>query len=147
MQFAAGKRHAVKLEYFYNGGQGATKLHWTPPGGQRVPVPANAFRLPDRDAWGLRGEYFKDKDLKTPWATRDDGTVNFAWGVKPPLSGAAESGETALQIELHAGQWTAEWIDTKTGATAKRQTEAGEGVRTFSAPAYEQDIALRLRKR
>ncbi|MBX3733750.1 MAG: hypothetical protein KF791_14290 [Verrucomicrobiae bacterium] len=143
----AGKRYAVKLEYFYNGGQGVSKLWWTPPGGTKEPVPANAFRLPDQDAWGLRGEYFRGTDLKNAWATRDDGTINFAWGVKPPLSGGAEDGSTALQVALPAGHWTGEWMDTRTGAVRATVELSGGQTCTLGAPAYEEDIALRLRKK
>jgi hypothetical protein len=140
----AGKRYAVKLEYFYNGGQGATKLWWTPPGGRKEPVPANAFRLPDQDAWGLRGEYFRGTDLKNAWAGRDDGTINFAWGVKPPFSGGTEAGGTALRIALPDGNWTGEWLDTKTGRVLATVKLGGGRTSTLGAPAYEQDIALRL---
>lgn len=147
LMLEAGKRYAVKLEYFYNGGQGVSKLWWTPPGGKKEPVPANAFRLPDKDAWGLRGEYFRGTDLKNAWATRDDGTINFAWGVKPPFSGKAEDGATALQIALPAGRWTGEWINTKSGKVLLAAELNGGQTSTLGAPAYEQDIALRLSKR
>jgi hypothetical protein len=142
----AGQRYAVKLEYFYNGGQGATKLWWTNPDGKKEPVPANALRLPD-GGWGLRGEYFKDRDLRQPWANRDDGMINFAWGVKPPFSGQASGGETALELELPAGSWQAEWVDTKSGQVTAVPPLDGGAIRTILAPGYETDIALRLRRR
>jgi len=140
-----GQRYPLKLEYFYNGGQGATKLWWTPPGGKKEPVPANALRLPD-GGWGLRGEYFKDRELGQHWASRDDGTINFAWGVKPPFSGEANAGETALELELPPGRWLAEWIDTKNGRITTLPPLEGGATRTLAAPAYETDIALRLRR-
>ena len=143
----AGKRYAVKLEYFYNGGQGVSKLWWTPPGGKKAAVPANAFRLPDKDAWGLRGEYFRGPDLKSAWSTRDDGTINFAWGVKPPMSSENEAGSTALQLNLPTGHWTGEWLDTKTGKVLLNVELNGGQSSTLGAPPYETDIALRLLKR
>jgi len=143
IKLTAGQRYAVKLEYFYNGGQGVSKLWWTPPGGKKEAVPANAFRLPTT-GWGLRGEYFRGTDLKNAWATRDDGTINFAWGVKPPLSGQSATGATALQIELADGTWRAEWLDTKTGKIMRQVNVSGGGIRTLEAPKYETDIALRL---
>lgn len=139
-----GQRHPVTLEYFYNGGQGVTKLLWTLPGGKKEPIPANAFRLPERDAWGLQGEYFKDRDLNRHWANRDDGTINFTWGVKPPLSGSETAGQTELQLELPSGTWRAEWIDTKTGEITRISRAVGGSVVPFGAPAYEGDIALRV---
>jgi hypothetical protein len=146
VQLSRGQRHAVKLEYFYNGGQGMTKLWWTPPGGTKEPIPANAFRLPDQDAWGLRGEYFKDRELMSPWANRDDGTINFVWGVKPPLSGAEMAGSTELQVELPLGTWTAEWVDTRTGEIVRISRAVGGSVVPFPAPAFAGDIALRIIK-
>jgi hypothetical protein len=141
----AGQRYAVRLEYFYNGGQGVSKLLWTPPGGSREPVPASVLHLP-AGGRGLRGEYFKGADLKDPWAQRDDAQVNFAWGVKPPLS-RETSGPTALRIDLTAGAWQAEWLDTKSGAIVRSTRVDGGGIRTIEAPAYDLDIALRLRRR
>jgi hypothetical protein len=138
-----GERYPLRMEYFYNGGQGASKLWWTPPGGRKEPVPANVLRLPTT-GWGLRGEYFRGTDLTRPWGQRDDGQVNFAWGVKPPFTGESADGTTALQIELAAGAWRAEWLDVKTGQIIGKARVDGGGVRILNAPAYEIDVALRL---
>lgn len=138
----AGRRYAVRLEYFYNGGQGVSKLWWTPPGGRKEPIPANVLHLPGGGA-GLRGEYFKGIDLSEAWRQRDDAQVNFAWGVKPPFSGES-AGPTALQIELTDGVWQAEWLDTTSGNVVRRARVDGGGVRTLDAPTYVTDIALRL---
>jgi hypothetical protein len=56
------------------------------------------------------------------------------------------AGATAVGVELPAGKWAAEWIDTKTGAPARTAIVAGGGVRQIEAPAYDTDIALRLVK-
>jgi len=146
IRLTAGQRYAVRLEYFYNGGQGVSKLWWTPPGGKKEAVPANAFRLP-ASGWGLRGEYFHGIDLARPWGQRDDGQVNFGWGVKPPLSVESAAGATALQIQLTDGAWQAEWLDTKSGKVVGKARVLGGGVRTLEAPKYATDIALRLRRR
>ena len=121
----AGQRYAVRLEYFYNGGQGVSKLWWTPPGGRKEAVPASVLHLP-AGGRGLRGEYFKGVDLSDAWAQRDDAQVDFAWGVKPPLSGES-AGPTALQIELADGVWQAEWLDTKSGDVVRRTRADGGG--------------------
>lgn len=54
---------------------------------------------------------------------------------------------TVLSVELAAGTWTAEWIDTRTGAITGTSTVAGAGVRTIEAPSYQSDIALKLVRR
>jgi hypothetical protein len=144
MALEAGRRYPLRMEYFYNGGQGVSRLWWTPPGGRKEPVPANAFRLPSGTGWGARGEYFRGTDLQQPWFERDDGQIDFAYGVKPPMPGAAGDGSTALAIELGPGRWLAEWVDTKTGDVPRRERVEGGGVRTLTSPPYEADIALRL---
>lgn len=52
---------------------------------------------------------------------------------------------TVLNVEVPAGTWTATWIDTKTGATARTANIVGGGVRPLEAPVYDTDIGLRLR--
>jgi hypothetical protein len=53
-----------------------------------------------------------------------------------------------LSLDLPAGSYRAEWIDTKTGKASKREdfSHAG-GPRTLVSPQYTEDIALRLRAR
>jgi hypothetical protein len=51
---------------------------------------------------------------------------------------------TELRIDLSAGTWSAEWIDTKLGTIVRASTIDGGAVRTLHAPAFETDIALRL---
>jgi hypothetical protein len=56
-------------------------------------------------------------------------------------------GSTRLSLELPAGAWRAEWIDTRSGAIAKAETlPRARGVRQLDAPAYDGDVALRLRR-
>ncbi len=139
----AGKRHPVKLEYYYNGGQGVTKLWWTRPDGKKEVVPANALRLPD-GGWGLSGQYFKTRDLKRDWRQRDDGMIDFAWGINPPFEGGSSDGPTVLEVELAPGTWIAEWIDPVSGKMTKKESVQGGGIRSLEAPSYKTDIALRL---
>jgi hypothetical protein len=53
---------------------------------------------------------------------------------------------TVLSVDLSPGTWRAEWIDTKTGATAHTTNVSGGGVRPLEAPVYDTDIALRLNR-
>jgi hypothetical protein len=73
--------------------------------------------------------------------------INFKWGIRPPVEGEAGAGSTALELELKPGTWKVEWLDTKTGQVHDGGIVEGGGVRKVVAPAYETDIALRLRKR
>ena len=49
-----------------------------------------------------------------------------------------------LRVDLPAGDYAAEWIDTRSGAKARAEDVAGGGVRTLESPGYAQDIALRI---
>jgi len=142
-----GRRYPIKLEYFYNGGQGVAKLWWSGLWKKKEPVPANLLFLPEGGGQGLKGEYYQGNNFQRPWRTRTDAQVNFTFGTKPPFEGAQATGETALQLDLPTGRWKAEWVDTKTGRVAEKESfEHNGGVRTLTAPAYTDDIALRIRK-
>ena len=52
----------------------------------------------------------------------------------------------ALRVNLSEGQWRAEWIAPITGAVVGTADVAGGGVREIVPPAYQTDIALRLRR-
>ena len=95
---------------------------------------------------GLRAEYFRGNSLTEPWAERVDPQVNFAWGTDPPLR-SPSPGASVLKIDLPAGSWQAEWIDTKVGTRLRRTRVEGGGVRDLAVPAYDTDVALRLTRR
>ena len=139
----SGETYRVRLEFFYNGGQGVTKLRWTPPEGVKESVPTTVLHPGQGSGRGLRAEYFTGVDLKEPWGERTDAQVDFAWGNKPPLV-TPSAGPTVLQVALAVGMWQVEWIDTRSGETLRRERVAGGGVRSLQAPAYDDDIALRL---
>jgi len=139
----AGETYRVKLEFFYNGGQGVTRLRWTPPGAAKESVPTTVLRPERGSGNGLRGEYFKGNELKEAWMERVDPQVDFSWGTRPPIV-LATSGETSLQVAVPEGIWQAEWLDTKSGTIVKRERVTGGATRTLQSPAYDDDIALRL---
>jgi len=61
-------------------------------------------------------------------------------------SGAAAT-TIALQIDLPAGRWRAEWMDTKNGRTALRTNVTGGAICALNAPTFETDVALRIVRR
>jgi len=54
------------------------------------------------------------------------------------------NGATELRVELPAGTWKAEWVDTKTGDIARISRAVGGSIVPFSIPPYEGDIAFRI---
>jgi hypothetical protein len=61
---------------------------------------------------------------------------------------APASQQTAtLQLRLPAGDYTAEWVNPRTGQVDKREAVRATGDATaLASPVYEEDVALRLRR-
>ena len=54
-------------------------------------------------------------------------------------------GDTALSLELPAGEWRAEWHDPRTGRRLETATFRHDGGgRELKSPKYDGDIALRV---
>jgi arylsulfatase A-like enzyme len=54
-------------------------------------------------------------------------------------------GRTTLTVDVEAGSWREEWVDTRTGETRKEGSHAhAGGPLALTAPPYENDIAVRL---
>ena len=60
---------------------------------------------------------------------------------------AKPAAAAALHVQLPPGDWQGEWIDTVRGTVVRRVRTAGGGVRILDAPAFDVDMALRLRRR
>ncbi len=143
-----GRSCPVRLEYFYSGGQAAMKFLWSSASQPKEPIGATALVWLDGSARGLKGEYFKGTDLQQPWRTRNDPQVNFAWGTSPPFGESQREQAGALEIELPAGDYRAEWVDPLTGRVAKAETlQHAGGLAKVSVPRFTDDIALRIRAR
>ena len=56
-------------------------------------------------------------------------------------------GQADVTIDLPAGSYRAEWINTKTGGTDRREDfQHPGGVRSIGSPAYSEDVALRVKR-
>jgi hypothetical protein len=149
IRLEAGRTYRVSLEYFYNGGQGAMKLAWAPPGtAAKTPIPTRALRGPDGSPGGLRGEYFEGNNLERRWFERIDPQVDFAFGTKGPLARPVDTRDGSLVLDLPAGSWRVSWLDPVSGTTVKDESveEHGGGLRRLLTPAWKDDVALSLRR-
>ena len=122
----AGQRYAVRLEYFYNGGQGVSKLWWTPPGGTKEAVPAT--RPPP--AGGRPGTAWRVLQGRRPVrglgaARRRAGQLCL--GREAAALRPSQPVPLPSQIELTDGVWQAEWLDTKSGDVVRRTRVDGGG--------------------
>jgi hypothetical protein len=60
----------------------------------------------------------------------------------------AKGRKADLELDLPAGAYRAEWVNTKTGAVEKSEdVKHAGGARTFASPAFDDDIALRVKSR
>ncbi|MFN7944819.1 MAG: PA14 domain-containing protein [Blastocatellia bacterium] len=146
IRLEAGRKYPIKVEYFYARGWGQMSLSWSSASQSKQIVPAQNFSQPG-GGQGLQAEYFSGIELKTPLLTRTEADLNQMWGTsfspftRPPSSAAA------LQVELPAGSYRAEWIDPLSGKTAKTENfKHTGGTRNLTAPAFTDDIALRIRQ-
>jgi hypothetical protein len=69
-------------------------------------------------------------------------------GQKPQYAVDAAAQTAELGLELPAGRYRVQWIDTKTGKVAKEEAVTHQGgVRLVASPRYSEDIALRVQAR
>jgi hypothetical protein len=147
IKLEAGRKHRIKLEYFYAGGSGVIRLFWSSASRKREIVPADRFSLADGSKRGLQAEYFGGVELKQRLLARTDEKIDFTWGNGLSPFARPKPSETILTVELPAGKYVAEWVDTKTGAITKREEFKHDGgARQLTAPEYKDDIALRLKR-
>ena len=99
VQLEAGKPTPIALEYFQGGGGATVHLSWQVPGGEVQIVPASALHpAPNSTEPGLKGEYFRGKNLAELQTTRVDPIVDFNGPTLPPLADKA-----AFAARLPAG--------------------------------------------
>jgi len=139
----AGREVEVTMEYGKGGGVGSAKLFWSSPSRKKEVIPNGHLTLPDGGGKGFRAEYFAGRDFARRKLTRTDAVLNFYWGSSIPFAWKEEP--VALGVDLPAGAYRAEWVNTLTGDVDKEERfRHGGGTRTLTSPAYAEDIALRL---
>jgi hypothetical protein len=135
----------LKVEFFYAGGQMAMKLFWEGPGIPRELIPESALHTPQGET-GLRAEYYADMTL----------SARTRIAVEPGIRLEAPSGESGqwafaagalkLPVDLPAGRYRSEWVNSRTGEVMGSEAfHHRGGVRQLAAPAFTDDIALAIR--
>ncbi len=149
---AAGKKVSVRMEYHQSGGPAVARLLWSTGGEAKQAIPSAQLSAPDGKSQGLKGEYFLDRELRTPGMSRTDATVDFDWsGTSPFARGqgpASRPWQIPIELALPPGRYRAEWIDTKQGDVAKAEDfEHAGGTKILASPPFVVDVALRAKKR
>lgn len=142
-----GQQLRLKLEYFYNGGQGAAKMAWSGPGYPKKPVPPEALTQPGTGSKGLLGEYFFGNQFQSAWTQRVDAQVQFAWGTEGPFPKPVEGGPTHAKVRLPEGRWNVEWMEPVSGRILGKLRVTGGGERSLVMPEYREDLVMRVWRR
>ena len=139
IQLEAKRKYPLKLEYFYTGGQSIIKLLWKNSDGVKVPVPESAFGN------GLKADYFLGRDLTTPWKSRVDSQIFFAWGTDFPFPQSNSGALNQLVLNLPPGAYKSEFTEPATGRVLKKTTSRTVANRlTLELPTFHEDLAIRL---
>jgi PA14 domain len=148
VDLAAGEPRPLTVDYFYSGGAGVMRLAWTRPDGVREPIPPAAWRQLAGGKAGVRAEYYRSVELRDPWFSRDEATIDHDFGStgpRPDVQVATASG--TVKVTLPAGKWAGSWIDPATGQTIDTlsRQHAG-GVAPLTLPRWQDDLALELHR-
>jgi PA14 domain-containing protein len=151
VKLEAGHKYPIKIAYYQGGGSATMKLYWSHAKQPKQIISSTNLWLPDGSGHGLTGQYYFGKNFDELKMTRTDPTINFDWNNKTPFDAprpAAGSLQTVnLQLNLPPGRYEAEWINTKTGETERRdKIRYQTGPWTTITPMFEEDIALAIRK-
>ena len=127
--FEPGRRYAIRLEYFENGGGAVMRLRWRKPTATDfVAIPFGALRaatpsVPTTSGEGLRAEYFAGRvpGVGTVLLTRNE-AIDFDWG------GGSPGG--AVPTDEFSARWTGTVRAESTGAYRFR-TVSDDGVRLW----------------
>ncbi len=132
MELQAGKRYALKMEHYEQGGTAVARLFWRPPGKPRAIVPGEYLYPPPEDAQpspaltraehGLAGMYFSTHDLAGASRRRIDSTIDFNWKSGRPMEGMGQDNFSV--------RWTGQ-IETPAKGEYTFYTESDDGVRLW----------------
>ncbi|HYE07607.1 MAG TPA: PA14 domain-containing protein [Planctomycetota bacterium] len=121
----AGRRHALRMEFFENGGGATARLEWRSARQARQVVPRGRLfsggGIPE-DGDGALATYFNDVALQSPALTRVDERIDFDWGGGAPASG--------IGADRFSVRWTAEVVARHSGVY-QFITTSDDGVRLW----------------
>jgi Cellulase (glycosyl hydrolase family 5) len=157
--FLAGGAVYSNLDYSYSVARpdGTAKVTTSPGGGGpelRKQLAILKEFMDGLDFVHMKPDYTVIKDGAITSRLTGDGSAKEA---KATVRAVAEPGKSyavyvkggraaELSLELPKGAYKAEWVNTKTGAVDKAEDfDHAGGVRKLVSPAYEEDIALRIK--
>ncbi len=140
----AGKKIPILLDFYQSLGGAVLRLDWKLPGKDREAIPLSALSAHDGKTPGLKVLKFKDKEMK-----EISGELIVTKIDEVGISDTIENTDQTfiLEVELPAGSYSGEWINTITGGrTFFGINDHKGGVMKIKVPEFTEDIALRLKK-
>jgi YVTN family beta-propeller protein len=120
----AGRRVALRVEYYERGGGATMRLRWQVPGATSTAVvPADRLHpAADEVVTGLRGDYFANVTLSGTAALTRFQAVDFDWGTGSPGTGVPSDNFSA--------RWTG-FLTAPAAGTYRFRTVSDDGVRLW----------------
>lgn len=141
-----GQSYDLKIEYFQHSNGAVMDFLWTLPGKKRDYVTSENFFLPDTAAQGLKLEYFGGVAFDTLKRTGYVDKVGVS-GDPSRLFNDVKKLQSYLMLDLPAGKYSVEWMDTKSGEIAKKETlNHSSGDAAINSPLFSDDIAVKIIK-
>ncbi|MBA3848036.1 MAG: hypothetical protein H0X45_15515, partial [Planctomycetes bacterium] len=119
-QVTAGRRHALRMEFYENGGGATARLEWRSARQSREVVPRGRLFSGGtgagaiEDGEGVTATYFTDMNLSDQGVTRIDQRIDFDWGGGAPAAGiGADRFSVRWQAQLQA-RFSEEYVFTTT---------------------------------
>jgi len=138
----AGQARPLTVEFFYAGGDVTMQLLWSGPAIEKQLIPVTALHSPDNRP-GLQADYFADMTLSARTRTVLESAVHIEAPDKKQSRYHFDDNEIQIHLDLPPGRYRAEWINTRTGSSERREKITHtHGVHILSAPAFNDDMAL-----
>jgi hypothetical protein len=145
-----GERYFLELEYFQLIAGAEVRLSWSSSSQSREIIPRSLLSRPDGSSNGLKGEYYYDLNFNQLAMTRYDNEVNFNWSGTSPFQINDDPSEIrpVLILDLPAGRYTAQWLDTATAKNIRSENFKHKGgSKTMPLPSYSEGIALGIKRK
>ncbi len=146
IRLTAGRPVDFKMEYYQGLGGATALIKWARPGEDKRLIPDDAFQLADGAA-GLLLEYFDDTELGKLRGTTTVSNVLFNGDLSAYFPNIDLEQPLSPSVDLPAGKYAVQWLNTVTGDIAARETVSSSGGAVTLQPVrVDQDIALAIRR-
>jgi hypothetical protein len=140
----AGEKVPILLDFYQSLGGAVLRLDWKLPGKGREAVPMSVLSAPDGKTPGLKVIKFLDREMKEISRELIVTKIDEV-GISETKENSGK--EFLLEVELPAGSYSGEWINTITNERTFMEIDDHKGgILDIKIPEFTEDIALKLKK-